>query len=371
MGVFKNPFHKEAPVKMTEIVEPPVYETDYLNDAEKLANVVTTGLDSEDFSGMTQQLTSVAPINQPRKAYVFEHPSVVSIYVAATVCAVTMFVFFYFLFIGVGTTLFSGELFLVGAILSGVSLGILFANICLIFRMISDIKYKIRFDVYSEFLGFKTVEYVEDLALCAKQQESKVVKDLNRAVKAKLIPQGHFSHDNLVFMVSDKVYDKYMEKSAVYDRFFAKQLEERHRIKSRTERIKQIMEAGEQYTKKLNDFKNLVKDSTVSQKIGRLLNVTSMIFHEIDVNPSQANSLGVFLNYYLPTTEKLLDTYISITEKKAPVANLTSAKKEIEDSLSIIIGAYENILEKLYEEYEMNIASDIEAMELVMKKEGL
>ena len=96
-----------------------------------------------------------------------------------------------------------------------------------------------------------------------------------------------------------------------------------------------------------------------------------MIFHEIDVNPDQVHSLGVFLNYYLPTTEKLLDAYVSINEKKIQVSNLAHAQKEIEDSLNMIIHSYESILEKLYEEQEMDISSDISAMEIIMKKEGL
>lgn len=154
---------------------------------------------------------------------------------------------------------------------------------------------------------------------------------------------------------------------AVYDSYFQKQLEERHRTKSQTQHIDQIIEIGEQYIKKLNDFKTLVKDKTVSRKIERLCNVVSMLFHEIDVNPSQVNFLEVFLNYYLPTTEKLLDTYVSITEKKISAPNLATAKKEIEDSLNTIINSYEVILEKLYEEYEMDITSDITAIELVMK----
>ena len=51
-----------------------------------------------------------------------------------------------------------------------------------------------------------------------------------------------------------------------------------------------------------------------------------MIFHEIDVNPSQAQSLGVFLNYYLPTTEKLLDAYVSLDEKQASGKNANQTR---------------------------------------------
>ena len=103
------------------------------------------------------------------------------------------------------------------------------------------------------------------------------------------------------------------------------------------------MDEGEQYIKKLSDYRTIVKDKTVSRKIGRLENVVSMIYLELDVNPKQVNSLGVFLNYYLPTTEKLLDRYVSIIEKKVEVPNLSKAKREIEEALNIIIKSFEGI----------------------------
>lgn len=368
MGLFDKLLAKNSSSE-TEVL--PTSGEDYLVEAEQMANIVTAGLESENYSGMNQQLTTMASLDQKRGKYVFDHPGAVDTFLAMALCVIATMAFFYFLFIGAGTMLFSTEFFSIGAIIAGISLVILFVNSCLILKFVSSIKQRARYDFYMEILGFKSLEYIEDIACCSKQKEITVIKDLNQAVKQKLIPQGHFSRDNLVFMVSDNVYDKYMEKPAVYDRYFQKQLEERHRVKSRTKNIKQIMEAGEQYIKKLNDFKTLVKDKTVSRKIERLAKVASMIFHEVDVNPSQATSLGIFLNYFLPTTEKLLDTYVAIAEKKIAAPNLITTKKEIEESLSTIICSYERTLEKLYEVYEIDISSDISAMELMMKKEGL
>ena len=103
-------------------------------------------------------------------------------------------------------------------------------NAVMVSKLISSIRFKSRFDVYKEQLGYKGWEFVEDLAIYAKQKEAMVVKDLQRAIKCKLIPQGHFSRENRVFMVSNIVYDRYMEKSAEYDRYFQKMIEEKHRI---------------------------------------------------------------------------------------------------------------------------------------------
>jgi len=371
MGLFDKILKKKNINSDNELEFIPTNETGYLSEAEKLAYIVDAGLEKADFSTMSHQLTNMVPIQQERIEYVFNNNGIFGSALALVISAFNTVLFSYFLIISIGTMVLSKSHFSIGLLISILSIAFLVLNVTFITKLIRYVKYKIRYNVYEDILGFKSMEFVEDIALCSKQNETTVIKDLSKAIKQKLIPQGHFTNNNLVFMVSDSVYEKYTEKPAIYDRYFKKQLENRQRSKTRTSRVNAILETGEQYIKKLNDFKTIIKDKTISNKIERLENVAVMIFHEIDVNPLTVNSLGVFLNYYLPTTEKLLETYVSINEKKADVPNLSKAKKEIENSFGTIIQSYEVILEKLYEEYEMDIASEVEAMEVVMQKETL
>lgn len=96
-----------------------------------------------------------------------------------------------------------------------------------------------------------------------------------------------------------------------------------------------------------------------------------MIFHEVDVNPNNADKLGMFMNYYLPTTEKLLEAYIDIDEKKVKGKSLEKTKKDIEGAIDKIIDSFEGLLDKFYQEKELDIATDISAMEVLMKQDGL
>lgn len=373
MGLFNNLFSKKGANASDALEVVASTKSGYIGEAERIANVVAAGLEKENYSGMNEQLSVIAQKDEEKDVYVFEHPGVISRYYAIALIVAVSLAFVYYLFIGAGTAYFSttAELDSIAMFFVGVSSVVLLVNIALISKLVSAIRFKKRFDVYEELLGYKSLEFIEDIAICAKQKEVLVIKDLKRATKRKLIPQGHLSRENRVFMVSNDVYDRYMEKPAIYDRYFQKMIEERRRVKSRTKRISKIMETGEQYIEKIHGYGTLVKDKNVSKKITRMKNIVSMIFHEIDVNPSQAQSLGVFLNYYLPTTEKLLDAYVSLDEKQASGKNANQTRKEIEEAISTIVIAFEGILEKLYEEHEMDIASDIAAIELSMKQEGL
>jgi 5-bromo-4-chloroindolyl phosphate hydrolysis protein len=373
MGLFNNLFSKKKAASNGEFDAIITSETGYISEAEKIAKVVSAGLEKENYSGMNQQLSAIARQDDAKEIYVFEHPGVVSRYYAIALLVAVSIAYAYYLFIGAGTLQLASdiELLSIGNFFVYASIAVISINIYLVFKLISAIRFKKRFDTYEELVGYKSWEFIEDIAVCSKRKEALVLRDLRRAIKRKLIPQGHFSQENRVLMVSKKVYDAYMEKPAVYDRYFQQMLEDRHRERSRTRRIAQLMEQGEQYIQKIHGYGTLVKDKNVAKKIARMENLVSKIFHEVDVNPRQANSLGVFLNYYLPTTEKLLDAYVVLDEKQATGKQSAQTKKEIEEAVSTIVTAFEGILEKLYEEYEMDIASDIAALELSMKQDGL
>lgn len=373
MGFFNNLFSKKKVPLSSELESITTTETGCMGEAEKIAKVVSAGLEKENYTGMNQQLSAIARQDEPKEVYVFEHPGVVSRYYAIALLVAISIGYIYYLFIGSGTVYYSSdpELYSIGTFFIYASMAVLCINVFLVSKLVSAIRFKGRFDTYEELLGYKSWEFVEDIATCSKRKETLVLKDLRRAIKRKLIPQGHFSLENRVLMVSDKVHDAYMEKPAVFDRYFQQMLEDRHRERSRTRRIAQLMDQGEQYVQKIHGYATLVKDKSIAKKIARMENLVSKIFHEVDVNPRQANSLGVFLNYYLPTTEKLLDAYVVMDEKQATGKQSAQTKKEIEEAVSTIVTAFEGILEKLYEEYEMDIASEIAALELSMKQDGL
>lgn len=151
----------------------------------------------------------------------------------------------------------------------------------------------------------------------------------------------------------------------------AKQVEERLRMKERTKEMQAIMDQGQGYIDKIHESNDIIKDKIISQKLHRMENVVSMIFHEVDVNPQNADKLGMFMNYYLPTTEKLLEAYIEIDEKQIKGKSLEKTKKDIEGAIDKIIDSFEGLLDKFYHEKEMDIATDISAMEILMKQDGL
>ena len=90
-----------------------------------------------------------------------------------------------------------------------------------------------------------------------------------------------------------------------------------------------------------------IPDPVMSQKISRLEEVSGRIFALAQKDPDKKAQLQKFMNYYLPTALKLLNTYASLSRQAVEGTNITEAKQSIERSMDLLVTAFENQLDKL------------------------
>ena len=112
-----------------------------------------------------------------------------------------------------------------------------------------------------------------------------------------------------------------------------------------------------------------IDDPVLSAKIDRLETVTGQIFKVIQDQPAKKDKASTFLNYYLPTTQKLLDSYADFEEAGVSGQNLDQAKTRIADTMDNIIAGFEHQLDDLYRDAAMDIDSDIRVMETMLKRD--
>ena len=77
------------------------------------------------------------------------------------------------------------------------------------------------------------------------------------------------------------------------------------------------------------------------------------------------------MNYYMPTTWKLLDSYRSFEKEPIQSENIRKTKKEIEETLDTINNAFETLLNDLFQSTAWDISSDISVLETMLAQEGL
>ena len=77
------------------------------------------------------------------------------------------------------------------------------------------------------------------------------------------------------------------------------------------------------------------------------------------------------MQYYLPTTLKLVNAYREFEEQSLQGENIDKTKQEICDTLDTINVAFSNLLDGLFEDDALDVSTDITVLEAMFAQEGL
>lgn len=114
-----------------------------------------------------------------------------------------------------------------------------------------------------------------------------------------------------------------------------------------------------------------IPDESMSQKIDRIGEITGKILDYQRSHPNKSSQLRSFLNYYLPTTLKVLRAYAQLDAQGIEGENITAAKKRIENMMDQVVYGFEKQLDRLFQDDAMDIASDVEVLENMLRQDGL
>lgn len=114
-----------------------------------------------------------------------------------------------------------------------------------------------------------------------------------------------------------------------------------------------------------------IENPEMSRKIDRIGEITERILEFQKEHPDKAGALRKFLNYYLPTTLKILNSYAELEKQGVEGENIAATKQRIENMMDMVVEGFERQLDKLFAGDMMDIAADITVMEQMMQGDGL
>ena len=129
-----------------------------------------------------------------------------------------------------------------------------------------------------------------------------------------------------------------------------------------------------QYEKLLRQLRqagSALSDPVMQEKAARLEQISARIFALAEKDASKQEQLRKFINYYLPTSLKLLNTYAQLDSQGVDGENITKTKQSIERSLDLLVTAFENQLDKLFQSDALDVSADIAALEGMLNLDGL
>lgn len=246
-----------------------------------------------------------------------------------------------------------------------------------------------RFKAFQRVFGNREVCSISELASQLHISEAKVLSSARKMLKRGLLPQGHIDDEQTCLMVTDEVYRLYRQLQASRKQQALEQqqqaqaqqqaqkeaerkaAEARAAVSALPVEAQMFVDQGSSYLTQLRDLDVRIDDAAVSAKIVAIENVVGRIIKRVEDEPSVVDGMERLVDYYLPTTVKLLEAYEDLEDQPVQGSNIAGSRRDIEQTLDVLHGAFEKLLDESYQDLSMDVSSDISVLHAMLAQEGL
>lgn len=222
---------------------------------------------------------------------------------------------------------------------------------------------------------------IEDLAKQVNKSAKYVLKDVKKMLRLGFFPEGHLDEQGTCLMLDDATYREYLRVEKERRILAQEQLAQKNEAPKMAESTEQsentdqelqtMLREGKDYIDKLHHMNDLIEGESISEKLYRMEALLKEIFDRVAEHPQQMPQMHKLMNYYLPTTLKLLQAYEEFDGVSAPGEEIVTAKAEIERTVDTINEAFAELLNKLFQATVFDVTTDAQVLQTMLAKEGL
>lgn len=127
---------------------------------------------------------------------------------------------------------------------------------------------------------------------------------------------------------------------------------------------------GQEMLNTIREENILITDETLSAQMDTLSDKCQTIFSIVSEEPAKAPQVRKFMNYYLPTTLKVLANYRTMQERGVSYYEMSQARESAVRCMNMVLTACQKQIDALHKENMLDISTDIDVMEQMLKRDG-
>ena len=232
------------------------------------------------------------------------------------------------------------------------------------------------FSKYRKAIGVCDYRYIKDIAAVTGDAETKVLARLKKMLRKGLFQQAALDDDQTMIIMTSACFEQYRQaqqlelKRKRQERIADSVTQEQETAPLNAEQ-KALLARGEAYIAKIRLSNEAIPGEEISRKIDQIEDVVRIIFKRAAEQPQVIADLGQLMDYYLPTTVKLLDAYRELDAQPIQGDNIVQSKREIEGALDSLATAFEKLLDSIFRDMAWDVSSDVSVLHTVLAQEGL
>lgn len=223
---------------------------------------------------------------------------------------------------------------------------------------------------YVEILNGRGFCEIKELAEKSNQSETETRKDLRKMIQKRVFREAYMDKQETCLMINRIAYDYYLQAE---ESLRQREMEEAKRKEQEEKMSPEILETirtGDEYIRTIREANDDIPGEVISEKLDRLEQVVRRIFESVKKHPEQKKEMDKFMDYYMPTTLKLVNAYREFDALEVKGENITNAMQEIENTLDTISRAFEKLLDDLFQDAAFDVSTDISVLQMMLAREG-
>ena len=230
-----------------------------------------------------------------------------------------------------------------------------------------------RFRSYISAFGGRTYCEIKELAKKVDKSRGYVVKDVRRMIGLGWFAQGHLDDGETCLIADDATYAQYRAtmRQAEIRKAEENQPAEAENGRKLSPEAEEVLRTGKAYVEKIRACNDAIPGEEISEKISRMELVIGKIFDRAERHPENIDDLRKLMEYYLPTTVKLLEAYEELSRQPVQGENIKSSQREIEDTLDTLNEAFERLFDSMFQDTAWDVSTDISVLKTMLAQEGL
>lgn len=132
----------------------------------------------------------------------------------------------------------------------------------------------------------------------------------------------------------------------------------------------QVITTGQDMLATIKKENAAIPDQELTEQMNNLSIKCEQIFRTVSESPSKAPQVRKFMNYYLPTTLKMLANYRTMQQRGVSYGEMKEARDTTVHGMNLILTACQKQIDNLHRENMLDISTDIEVLEQMLKRDG-
>ena len=132
----------------------------------------------------------------------------------------------------------------------------------------------------------------------------------------------------------------------------------------------QVITTGQDMIATIKKENAAIPDQELTEQMNNLSIKCEQIFRTVSESPSIAPQVRKFMNYYLPTTLKMLANYRTMQQRGVSYGEMKEARETTVHGMNLILTACQKQIDNLHRDNMLDISTDIDVLEQMLKRDG-